>query len=87
MPRSPAPSSDGPLYRQLAHVYEHAIASGGLRPGMQMPSVRELRQRHQVSLSTALQVLRWLEAQGAIEARERVGYFVRVPLDLPLIHI
>lgn len=84
MPRSPAPVSDGPLYRQLAQVYEHAIASGSLRPGMQMPSVRELRQRHQVSLSTALQVLRWLEAQGAIEARERVGYFVRVPLDQAL---
>ncbi|MDR3002666.1 MAG: PLP-dependent aminotransferase family protein [Acidovorax sp.] len=86
MPRSTAPlspsSSELPLYRQLAQVYEQAIAGGSLRPGMQMPSVRELRQRHQVSLSTALQVLRWLEAQGAVEVRERVGYFVSAPRTL-----
>ena len=53
-----------PLYRQLAGLYEQAMASGSLQPGMQMPSVRELRQRHGVSLSTALQVLRHLEDSG-----------------------
>ncbi|MBD9391968.1 PLP-dependent aminotransferase family protein [Acidovorax sp. ACV01] len=66
-----------PLYRQLAALYEQAIAAGSLTPGMRMPSVRELCQRHQVSLTTALQVLRHLESQGRVEARERVGYFVR----------
>ena len=40
---------------------------------MRMPSVRELCQRHQVSLTTALQVLRHLESLGCVEARERVG--------------
>lgn len=44
-----------------------------------MPSVRTLMQRHQVSLSTALQVCRHLEAQGVLEARPRSGYFVRTP--------
>ena len=68
-----------PLYRQLAGLYEQAMASGSLQPGMQMPSVRELRQRHGVSLSTALQVLRHLEDSGRVEARARVGYFVRAP--------
>ena len=71
--------SDTPRYRQLAALYEQAIASGSLQPGMRMPSVRELCQRHQVSLTTALQGLRHLEAQGCVEARERVGYFVRAP--------
>ena len=70
---------DVPLYRRLAGLYEQAIATGGLAPGMRLPSVRELCQRHQVSLTTALQVLRHLEAQGCAEARERVGYFVREP--------
>ena len=41
--------------------------------------MRELRQRHGVSLSTALQVLRHLEDSGRVEARARVGYFVRAP--------
>ncbi|KAF1021316.1 MAG: 2-aminoadipate transaminase [Paracidovorax wautersii] len=70
-----------PLYRQLARLYEQAVASGSLQPGMQMPSVRELRQRHGISLSTALQVLRHLEDKGVVEARARVGYFVRVPVE------
>ena len=66
-----------PRYRQLAGLYEQAIASGSLVPGMRLPSVRELCQRHGVSLTTALQVLRHLEGQGCVDARERVGYFVR----------
>jgi DNA-binding transcriptional MocR family regulator len=73
-----------PRYRQLASLYEQAMAAGSLLPGMRMPSVRELCQRHQVSLSTALQVLRWLESQGCVEARERVGYFVREPAGVAL---
>ncbi|CAM3586337.1 PLP-dependent aminotransferase family protein [Paracidovorax anthurii] len=68
-----------PRYRQLAALYEQAVATGSLQPGMRLPSVRELCQRHGVSLTTALQVLRHLEDQGCAEVRERVGYFVRVP--------
>lgn len=66
-----------PLYRRLAGDYAQAMGLGTLRVGERMPSVRELMRRHQVSLSTALQLLRHLEAQGHLEARPRVGYFVR----------
>jgi DNA-binding transcriptional MocR family regulator len=41
-----------------------------------MPSVRNLVQLHQVSLTTALQACRQLEDDGLIEARPRSGYFV-----------
>ncbi|WP_201520408.1 GntR family transcriptional regulator, partial [Klebsiella pneumoniae] len=64
-----------PRYRQIAGLYVQAIAAGSLQPGMRLPSVRELCQRHGVSLTTALQVLRHLEAEGFAQARERVGYF------------
>ncbi|GKT15044.1 PLP-dependent aminotransferase family protein [Acidovorax sp. SUPP2522] len=84
MSRSADPRETTPLYRQLAALYEQAIAAGSLQPGMRMPSVRELCQRHQVSLTTALQVLRHLESQGSVEARERVGYFVREPGGMAL---
>lgn len=74
-----------PLYQQLASHYGDAIEKNTLRLGMRMPSVRELMRRHQVSLSTALQTLRLLEERGWLEARPRVGYFVRQggvpPLD------
>ena len=58
-------------------AYSTAIALGTLKTGERMPSVRELMARHDISLSTALQVLRYLEEQGSLEARPRVGYFVR----------
>ena len=66
-----------PLYRQLADHYQQAVAQGALPPGARMPSVRELMQRHGVSLSTALQALRTLEEQGSVQARPRGGYFVQ----------
>jgi DNA-binding transcriptional MocR family regulator len=66
-----------PIYQQLADHYREAIEKNALRLGMRMPSVRELMRRHAVSLSTALQALRVLEERGWLEARPRVGYFVR----------
>lgn len=69
-----------PLYRQLATHYQEAMRRGILAVGDRMPSVRELMQRHEVSLSTALQALRHLEAQGSVQARPRVGYFVSTPV-------
>ena len=48
---------------EIAH-YRRVIASGTLVPGDRMPSVRALMHRHQVSLSTALQVFRRLEDAG-----------------------
>ena len=65
-----------PLYRRLATHYRAAIENGALAPGDRMPSLRELMQQHEVSLSTALQVCRCLEADGWLEARPRSGYFV-----------
>ena len=65
-----------PLYQRLASNYSAAIDLGSLRRGERMPSVRELMARHEISLSTALQMLRYLEGQGFVEAKPRVGYFV-----------
>ena len=68
-----------PLYRTLAGQYRSAIESGALVPGVRFPSMRALMQRHDVSLSTALQMCRALEADGWLEARPRSGNFVRRP--------
>ena len=72
------------LYRQLADHYLSAIRCGTLACGDRVPSVRKLMQLHGVSLSTALQMCRWLEAEGWLEARPRSGYFVRQPRRLRL---
>ncbi|WP_342052753.1 MULTISPECIES: aminotransferase-like domain-containing protein [unclassified Cupriavidus] len=69
-----------PLYQQLATRYRQAIHAGTLAPGDRMPSVRTLMGLHDVSLSTALQACRELEAAGLLEARPRSGYFVCAPM-------
>lgn len=73
----PQRSSSQLLYQRLAEHYLAAIRSAALSAGDRMPSVRDLMRQHQVSLSTALQALRYLEQGGWLEARPRSGYFVR----------
>ncbi|KAF1045014.1 aminotransferase-like domain-containing protein [Xylophilus sp.] len=72
-------AAGAPLYLRLARHYAQAIEQGTLAAGSRMPSVRELMLRHRISLSTGLHVLRLLEEQGRLQARPRVGYFVRDP--------
>lgn len=65
------------LYRRVADHYQSAIETGSLVVGERLPSVRSLMRLHDVSLSTALQACRYLEAQGLVQARARAGYFVQ----------
>lgn len=65
-----------PQYRRIADRLRQTLAAGVLRAGDRMISARKLAEREQVSLPTALEALRCLEADGLIEARPRSGYFV-----------
>lgn len=71
------------LYRRIAGQIDAAITSGSLRVGDRLPSVRQLSEQHQVSLSTAIQVYRTLENRDRVEARPKSGYYVR-PTTPPL---
>lgn len=68
-----------PLYLKLARALEDQIERGTLRPGDRVPSVRGFSLRQGVSISTVLEAYLWLEKRGAIEARPKSGFFVRVP--------
>ena len=68
-----------PIYRRLANHYRAAIESGTLLAGDRFPSMRTLMARHEISLSTALQICRQLEIDGWLEARPRSGNFIRQP--------
>ena len=63
-------------YEALAHEMAESIASGQLRPGDRVQSVREASRSHGVSPSTVFEAYYLLEARGLIEARPRSGYFV-----------
>jgi DNA-binding transcriptional MocR family regulator len=66
-----------PKYLRLAKGFEREMRAGALRVGDRLPSVRELRQRHHVSVATALGCYTWLEREGLVQARPRSGYYVR----------
>lgn len=65
-----------PRYRAIAEPLRQTFASGALRPGDRVISIRRLAERERVSLPTALDALRVLEADGLIVARPRSGYFI-----------
>jgi len=65
------------LYLQLADALADQIAAGTYRPGERIPSVRKLRDRFGVSLSTVLEACRVLEDRGLVQARPQSGHYVR----------
>jgi DNA-binding transcriptional MocR family regulator len=66
------------LYEEVAGRIANQIERGALKPGERVPSVRSLRTKFGVSLSTALRAYLSLEDRGLIEARPQSGYYVRL---------
>ncbi len=71
-PRSPVP-----LYDQIAAPLRAAIATGALREGEPLASVRGLSTRLRVNPATVVQAYRQLEAEGFVEMRQGAGTFVK----------
>src|SRR3569832_2938628 len=71
--------SNVPLYVRIAETFTRQIATGVLRPGDRVPSLRKLSRVQGVSLSTAMQAYVWLETRGYLEARPQSGFYVRTP--------
>jgi DNA-binding transcriptional MocR family regulator len=72
-----------PLYEKLADEIAATIANGTLKPGEKLPSLRSMRQRRQVSMTTVQEAFGVLEDRGLIEAKPQSGYFVKGRLPLP----
>jgi DNA-binding transcriptional MocR family regulator len=70
-------------YERLAEDIRALILSGSLRPGMQLPTVRQARESFGVSASTVFQAYYLLEGQGQIHSVPRSGYFVNAPVGAP----
>lgn len=65
-----------PIYAQLERALRAAIASGRLRPGDQLPTVRQLAVDLRINANTVARVYTDLERAGVIETRRGVGSFV-----------
>ena len=64
-------------YQQLADRLAKDLLDGRCAAGTRLPSVRSLCELHAASLATVTHALHRLEDAGLIEARPRLGFFVR----------
>jgi GntR family transcriptional regulator len=71
------PRDRTPLYAQLERGLRAAIVTGRLRPGDQLPTVRQLAVDLRVNANTVARVYLELERAGVLETRRGVGSFVR----------
>jgi GntR family transcriptional regulator len=65
-----------PLYAQLERAIRFAIATGKLRIGEQLPTVRQLAVDLRINANTVAKVYTELERSGVVETRRGVGTFV-----------
>src|SRR6186997_1658187 len=72
----PNPALGVPIYLQLVEQVKHAVETGALRPGEQLPSIRPLAEELVVNPNTIAKAYRELEHEGVIELRQGAGAFV-----------
>jgi GntR family transcriptional regulator len=70
------PSDATPLHAQLERGIRVAIATGTLKPGDKLPTVRQLAVDLRVNANTVAKVYAYLERTGTVETRRGVGTFV-----------
>jgi len=65
-----------PVYRQIMDQIHGAIASGALRPGAQLPTVRQLAVDLSVNPNTVVRAYRELEIRGVLSTQQGIGTFI-----------
>ena len=69
-------SSGVPIYRQIIDQIRFGIASGQLKLGEQLPTVRALAVELKVNLNTVSKAYRELEIKNILETQQGSGTFV-----------
>jgi GntR family transcriptional regulator len=70
------PALGVPIYLQLMEQVKHAIETGALRAGEQLPGIRPLAEELVINPNTVAKAYRELEHEGVIELRHGAGAFV-----------
>jgi len=81
-PRGPA----HPTYRQLYAAVRNAILDGRLRPGVKLPSTRDLADRYSLARGTIVVAFDQLKAEGYLAGRIGSGTYVSDVLPEALLH-
>ncbi|HUW57966.1 MAG TPA: GntR family transcriptional regulator [Planctomycetota bacterium] len=70
------PHSGIPVYRQVMDQVKYYAASGALKVGAQLPSIRELSKTLSVNPTTVVKAYTELQHEGVIEMKQGKGAFV-----------
>src|SRR5690349_12808557 len=84
------PSSGVPTYLQLVQQVEHSLRVGYLKPGDQLPKVREVVAALAINPNTVLKAYRELEHKGLASGRPGRGTFIEAhgtPATLPALAV
>src|SRR5215469_14300252 len=71
------PASGVPLYLQLMEQVKHAVDTGAIRAGEQLPSVRQMAEDLMIKPNTVARAYRELEHEGIIDLKHGSGAFVQ----------
>jgi GntR family transcriptional regulator len=74
-------ASGVPTYLQLVHQVEHALRLGYLKPGDQLPKVRDVVASLAINPNTVLKAYRDLESKGLTAGRPGQGTFIQATLS------
>jgi GntR family transcriptional regulator len=69
-------SSGVPIYVQLMEQIKHAVETGAVRTGEQLPTIRKVAEELAMNPNTVARAYRELEREGVIEVRHGSGAFV-----------
>jgi GntR family transcriptional regulator len=68
--------SKEPIYRQIMDQIQEQLASGKMKPGEQLPTVRRLATELGVNFNTVARAYRLLDQQGVISTQHGRGTYV-----------
>src|SRR5260221_11996055 len=77
------PADRTPLHAQLERGIKAAVATGRLKVGEQLPTVRQLAVELRVNANTVAKVYAYLERAGMLATRRGVGTFVAARTESP----
>jgi DNA-binding transcriptional regulator YhcF (GntR family) len=70
------PTLPSPIWSQIEESVRYLVASGALRPGATVPSVRDLAREQRVNPNTVAKAYQRLVESGILETRRGEGTFV-----------
>jgi GntR family transcriptional regulator len=75
-------TSGVPLYRQIIDQVQAGLASGTLKAGSQLPTVRSVAVDLEINPNTVARAYRELEIRGVLETQQGTGTFIAHRLEV-----